>query len=421
MKKRLTALLAAFMMVLAIGAPVFAADESIGDTAEIFTDSALTTAFHHVVADENALSDEEQAAIETKAEEVYQANGVDLFVYVSGDTISDPQTKAYQLYRAKAKTNAAIIMLRDQENSYIYACGRAEMMLTQDELNDILAKATQEDSAADSALAFIRLTGKQLTANGVQPIPDEKQLGRLVDDAGLMSESQQEQLLEKLNSISENRRLDVVVVTKESLDGKSSEAYADDFYDYNGYGYGDDDDGILLLIGMEERDWAITTYGKGITVFTDEGQSYMTDEFVPYLSSGEYYRAFVKFADLCDRFIEYYDENGTAYDVNNLPKAPFPWFIVGLGSLFMGFIPGIITVSVMKGKLKSVKPQAAANAYTRQGSLNITQRTDLFLYNVVNRTARPRDEGSGGGGHSGGSSTHHSSSGRSHGGSHGKF
>lgn len=421
MKKRLTALLAALMLLVAAAAPVFAADEeAIGD-AETYTDSALTTDFHHVVVLENALSYEEQVSIEAKAEEVYQANGVDLFVYTGKNPIHAPMTEAYELYRTEAQTNAAIIMLRDDENSYIYARGRAENMFTEDELNDILTRADEESSAADAALAFIRVTGNKLTANGVQPIPDERQYGRLVDDAELLTERQQEQLLEKLDSISEKRQMDVVVVTEYSLDGKTSTEYADDFFAYNGYGYGEDHDGILLLIGMEDRDWAITTTGKAITVFTDAGQEYMTDRFVSYLSSGDYYTAFATYADLCDEFIEHYDETDTAYDINNLPKEPFPWGIIGIGSLFIGFIPGIITVSVMKGKLKTVKPQAAATAYTRQGSLKITQRTDLFLYNVVNRTARPQDTGGSSGGHSGGSSTHHSSSGTSHGGSHGHF
>lgn len=415
------------MIMLTAAAPVFAAEEDIGEdigediaTVQIEEIEETAESLHHVVDNSGVLSDEEQTEIEARAEEVYQANGVDLFVYVSGNQIAAPQTEAYELYRASSKTNAAIIMVRDDQNSYVYAQGRAENILTQDELNDILSKADEEDTVANAALAFIRLTGRELSANGVLPIPDEAKYGRLVDDAGLLTESQQAQLEEKLDSISQARQMDVVVVTKYSLDGKTSTEYADDFFDYNGYGYGENHDGILLLIGMEDRDWAITTTGKAITVFTDAGQEYMTDRFVSYLSDGEYYRAFAKFADLSDEFIVHYDETGSAYDVGNLPKDPFPWGIIGAGSLFIGFIPGIITVSVMKGKLKSVKPQAAATAYTRAGSLKITQRTDLFLYNVVNRTARPQDEG-GGGGHSGGSSTHHSSSGTSHGGSHGHF
>ena len=39
----------------------------------------------------------------------------------------------------------------------------------------------------------------------------------------------------ELDEISEKQQCDVVVVTENSLDGKSAQDYADDFFDYNGY------------------------------------------------------------------------------------------------------------------------------------------------------------------------------------------
>lgn len=52
----------------------------------------------------------------------------------------------------------------------------------------------------------------------------------------------------------------------------------------------------------------------------------------------------------------------------------------------------------------------------KDNSLNINERRDLFLYNTVTRTAKPKNDDSGGG-----SSTHTSSSGTTHGGGGGKF
>ena len=45
----------------------------------------------------------------------------------------------------------------------------------------------------------------------------------------------------------------------------------------------------------------------------------------------------------------------------------------------------------MKSKLKTVRFQAAASNYMKNGSLNITESRDLFLYNTVTRTAKPKN------------------------------
>ena len=56
-------------------------------------------------------------------------------------------------------------------------------------------------------------------------------LPRLVDDADLLKDSQELVLEEKLGEISEKYQCDVVIVTKDSLDGMEATPYADDYYD----------------------------------------------------------------------------------------------------------------------------------------------------------------------------------------------
>ena len=61
------------------------------------------------------------------------------------------------------------------------------------------------------------------------------------------------------------------MVTTDSLNGKTPEAYADDLYDNNGYGFGTDCDGVLLLVSTEDWDWHLSTCGYGMTAITDDG------------------------------------------------------------------------------------------------------------------------------------------------------
>ena len=139
----------------------------------------------------------------------------------------------------------------------------------------------------------------------------------------------EEELETKLNQISEDYDCDIVVDIEESIDGMDPTAYADDFFDYNDYGMGEDKSGILFLITMSERKWCISTHGEAIQIFTDAGQEYMTDNFGSYLSDGEYYEGFMKFADLCEEFI-IQAQSGEPYDVENLPEETIPFYMIFL-------------------------------------------------------------------------------------------
>lgn len=248
----------------------------------------------------------------------------------------------------------------------------------------------------------------------VIPVSAESSLPRFWDEGGLLTEDEGKELKSKLDSISEKDKVDVAVAVVTSLEGKSVSVYADDFYDMNGYGYGAERDGILLLICLEDRDWYITTAGFGITAITDAGLEYLSGQFLPDLSDGKYMEAFTTYADLCDEFIEQ-AKTGSPYDTGNLPKKPFRAGMNLLISLAAGLIAAFIVTGSMKGQLKTVRRKAAAGNYVKNGSMHLTENQDFFLYSHVDRQEKPRDN------QPGGSSTHTSSSGVEHGGGGGKF
>lgn len=245
-------------------------------------------------------------------------------------------------------------------------------------------------------------------------------LPRVVDNAGLLTESEESALLSKLDEISKRQQADIVVVTADTLGGKTPMDYADDFYDYNGYGYGDERDGILLLISMDERDWYISTHGFAITAITDAGREYISEMFVNDLSMGDYAVSFTNFARLCDNFITQ-AKSGEPYDVDNLPKEPFEP-ILNLATAFaIAFIIALISTGIMKGQLKTVHSQTAAEGYMKQDSMKLTRKSDLFLYQKVDRSKKAESSSPDSPNRSGGSQTHTSSSGATHGGGGGKF
>ena len=143
---------------------------------------------------------------------------------------------------------------------------------------------------------------------------------RVIDDARLLTDSEKSELLSLVNEISERQGVDIVIVTVDSLGGKSARAFADDYYDYNGYGK----DGVLLLLAMNSREWYISTSGYGITALTDAGIDYISDRFLGDLSAGNYASAFTTYAELCDDFISE-AKTGDPYDNGNMPRRAYPF------------------------------------------------------------------------------------------------
>ena len=264
----------------------------------------------------------------------------------------------------------------------------------------------------------------------------DESLPRVVDDADLLTENEEKSLENQIKAITDEYDFDVVLVTADTLGGKSPMEYADDYYDYNGYGANKDCDGVLLLVSMEDRDWWISTTGYGIKAFTDYGIDKAGEKFVSYLSNAEYSQGFEKFLNITEDYITA-AKQGKPYDINNVyltkeeaekerirlekeNKKQFYGSIIGC--FVIGFVAALITVLVFKSQLKSVRFQGGAANYEVNGSLNLTRSNDVFLYKNVSKRRRAESSGGGhSGGGGGGSSTHVSSSGTTHGGGGGKF
>ena len=258
----------------------------------------------------------------------------------------------------------------------------------------------------------------------------------IVDNAGVLNSEQVDDLTQTASDLRDLYEMDVVIVVVTDLDGKSAQTYADDYYDYNGYGIGDDYSGMLLLIATESRDWWISTCGEAIYVLTDYGIESIFSDFSGYLSVNDYYHAFETYLDcLPEYFDAYYSGEpidgfsgnysgpgsytpGDADDTVYYEDDSFGIFEI-LFSLVAGCVVSGIAVLIMSAQMNTKLPQNSARNYLNQSSYQLHGHSDMFLYSNVTKVRRESSSSSGSG--SGGSSTHRSSSGRSHGGGGGKF
>lgn len=252
----------------------------------------------------------------------------------------------------------------------------------------------------------------------------------VVDSADLLTEAEEEALRETAREISQRQVCDVVILTESGLDGSSPMDYADDYFDYNGYGYGPDRSGILLLLDMQERDWWISTRGAAIQAFTDDGIQYLWSKCSARISNGSYAEGFEEYLKTADRMLsvyngtisdtayEEYQEDFQAFVENNSRTSSKPSAVkTTLFALGVGLILAFLPTSLLKSQLKTVRSNYSAGNYRRADSMHLDRTRDIYLYaNTTSRVIETQRSGSGGG-----SSTHISSSGATHGGGGGKF
>ncbi|MBQ8301301.1 MAG: TPM domain-containing protein [Clostridia bacterium] len=230
----------------------------------------------------------------------------------------------------------------------------------------------------------------------------------ITDRAGYLMQSELDELTKDLDAVREKYDFEVAIYTESTMTSATAEASADDIYDYNGYGAGENDDGIMLYICSDTREYHFTTHGKGLEYFNTNGLIYLESQVLPYLSEDDYYGAFNAYIETADELLEM-AESGTPYNEKQYSTK----YLIGVIIVCL-IAPLLIALWMMNRKLKKMKTAVendyAAN-YMKPGSMNITVSRDLFLYSRITKTEKPKSN----------SGTHTSSSGRTHGGRGGSF
>ncbi len=217
---------------------------------------------------------------------------------------------------------------------------------------------------------------------------------KLYDLADLITDSEEEQITQKLDEIGEKHDVNLAIVTVESIEDEDPDEFAEMVFDEERYGEAENG-GILLFIAMDSRD-VVVFYDSVIdSDIADTIRETITED----LSDEKYASAFDTFIEKCDYYVD-----------GELNGYPFNWTRNIVIALVIGVVLALIITGGMKGQLKSVRAQKAAANYVVNGSMNVTESRDNFLYrNVVCKKKESSSSSSG------------SSGGRSRGSSSGKF
>ena len=201
--------------------------------------------------------------------------------------------------------------------------------------------------------------------------------GFVYDEAGLLTEAECSALEQTLSSLSSTYDAQIVVATIAASGGVDMDTLVEFLYDNAPFGYGENHDGVLLLVCMDPREYRILCNGYCADAMDPDtvGNAIVND-----LSNDDFADAFDAFAGQCEYYLD-----------GHINGFPFNFGMNLLIALVVGLIAGVITAKSLKGQLKTVRKQEQANSYVKPGSMNIHAQNDVFLYRDIHRTAKPKE------------------------------
>ena len=200
------------------------------------------------------------------------------------------------------------------------------------------------------------------------------------DEAGLLTEQEAAYLSGRLSGLSSTYNAQIVVATIPSVQGSDVDTVLNFLYDNAPFGYGENFDGVLLLVCMDPREYRILSNGYCGTAIDSADIDAIGSVIVDDLSEGNYADAFDTFAEKCEYYLD-----------GHLNGFPFNFGMNLMIALLVGMLAGVITAKSLKGQLKTVHQKNEAKNYIKSGSLNLHTQNDVFLYRDIHRTAKPRE------------------------------
>lgn len=217
------------------------------------------------------------------------------------------------------------------------------------------------------------------------------------DTAGLLTQAQSAELEAKAQAIRDEYGLDVAIITVPYMAGTTDAyAYAKQLYDQYGIGTGADRSGILLMLSMQQRDYALIAHGEGNNVLTDYGNEKMADSFLDYFHDDDWYGGFDDYLDTANDYCHDYYVDGEAYDVSlarTFGKICLLLAVVGAPLI------GALTVAAMVQSMKTARRQTHAEYYVdhENGGLVLSDQSDDYIFSQTIVTHRPKMDNDGGG------------------------
>lgn len=242
------------------------------------------------------------------------------------------------------------------------------------------------------ALCLVFFLGGTALASG------ETAAAYVTDAAGLLTREEALALEVRAEQIAENYRCAPCILVVENFRDYEN---TDDIYEAGmnlyerlGLGYGPEKNGLLLVLSMAERDYALLSYGAAANrAFTDYGKDYLSDRFLDNFREDDWAGGFRDYLDTGAWLLEQ-ARNGTPYDVNNAPEEPGFSFLI----ILIPLVLALVVCLILMAQMKTANRKTEAGDYMVQGGTDMRIVQDIFTHRTVTRQVIQQNSGKGGGG-----------------------
>ena len=220
------------------------------------------------------------------------------------------------------------------------------------------------------------------------------------DSAGLLSADEYTELENMCAAVSDKYGCGVYIITVSDFRqfGNSVESAAEAIFKGTGMGVGEDENGVMLLLSMEERDNDLLAHGSiGNAAFTDYGKDLLADSFLSHFRQDDWFGGFKAYVSSCEYFLQCASE-GQPIDVPAEKPLTFAQKLPVI-VLVPCVIAGIVCL-ISKAGMKTARRKTGAAEYVTPNSFYLRVRTDNFTHRTqsVERIQRSENRPSGGGG-----------------------
>lgn len=204
----------------------------------------------------------------------------------------------------------------------------------------------------------------------------------IFDNSDLLTFDEWEKLEARAADISQRHGCGVYVAFVDDFTeyGYGNDVYKTTYqlYHANELGMGDDRDGIIILLSMAERDYAMFVYGTyAETAFNSYGQEKLEKAFLGNFKEDDWYGGVSNYLSTCDEYL-------TRADAGK-PVRESPALLIAIAVVASCLLSGAICL-FLKRSMKTVHQKVEANEYVAPGGLQLSKQYDRYTHTTEVRS-----------------------------------